>query len=67
MIFRVGEDFIILGVLLRYNSFWKLVKEKAVITAFVVTNQIIDDNVSLQIILLINTKEILMKLPFFIP
>ena len=51
MIFRVGEDFIILGVLLTYNSFWKLVKEKAVTTAFVVTNQIIDDNVSLQIIL----------------
>ena len=67
MIFRVGEDFIILGVLLTYNSFWKLLKEKAVTTAFVVTNQIIDDNVSLQIILLINTKEILMKLPFFIP
>ena len=58
---------ITLGVLLRYNSFWKLVKEKAVTTAFVVTNQIIDDNVSLQIILLINTKEILIKLPFFIP
>lgn len=58
---------IILGVLLIYISFWKLVKEKAVTTAFVVTNQIIDDNVSLQIIFLINTKEILIKSPFFIP
>ena len=58
---------IILGDLLRYNSSWKLIKEKAVTTVFVVTNQIIDDNVSLQIILLINTKEILIKSPFFIP
>lgn len=58
---------IILGVLLIYISFWKLVKEKAVTTAFVVTNQIIDDNVSLQIIFLINTKEIPIKSPVFIP
>ena len=58
---------IILGDLLRYNSSWKLIKEKAVTTVFVVTNQIIDDNVSLHIILLINTKEILIKSPFFIP
>lgn len=58
---------IILEDLLRYNASWKLVKEKAVTTAFVVTNQIIDDNVSLQIICLLNTKEILIKSPFFIP